>query len=255
MQGIKVNIFDGGLMPGAVGSVLPSPALGLAHTHPVGGLVSGARKTAVFHKGLKQINGMAIFALPVAAQTLGNPTQKVAAKMGHPHPGQDQKTGVVGDQMKVLCLYRRLPADVAVPGGTVPGGGTKEHTGQRTSLSVADQVLKVLPNAAAVTQIMVPVQERIEEDALAKLGLVSVGTLLYGQGQQRLQGSGHGRLMCSQIQLRQPLVPHPIWGSCAAPWQVNPAPLLQFKQQGAGGHVFDLASPVAPVPGMGQLPA
>ena len=71
--------------------------------------------------------------------------------MCHLHPGQDQKAGIVGDEMKVLRPHRTVPTEVTVPGGTLPSGGAKEHTSQRTGLGVTDQVLQVLPDAAAVT--------------------------------------------------------------------------------------------------------
>jgi hypothetical protein len=74
MQGVKVNVFDGGLVPGAVGPVLPGSTFGLAHAHPVGGLVSRARKALALHKGLQQINGMAVFSLPILTEAPGNPT-------------------------------------------------------------------------------------------------------------------------------------------------------------------------------------
>jgi hypothetical protein len=78
VQGIKVNVFDGRLVPGAIGPVLPGSALGLAHAHPVGGLVSCALKTVALHKGLQQINGVAVFSLPIVTEAPGNPTQNVA---------------------------------------------------------------------------------------------------------------------------------------------------------------------------------
>src|SRR6478609_5533261 len=88
--------------------------------------------------------------------------------MGHPHPGQDEKAGIVGEEMKVLRAPPAVPTDVVVPDRTLPGGGAKKHTGQRTGLSVTNEVLEVFPNAAAVTEIMVLMKERIEEGALAR---------------------------------------------------------------------------------------
>jgi hypothetical protein len=78
MQGVKVNVFDGGLVPISVGPILSGSAFSLAHAHPVGGSVSSARKTITLYKGLQQINGMAVFGLPIAAEALGNPAQNVA---------------------------------------------------------------------------------------------------------------------------------------------------------------------------------
>jgi len=52
--------------------------------------------------------------------------------------------------MEVLRPRLSVPADIAVPGGTLPGGGAKEQTSQRTPPRIAHQVLEVFPNAAAV---------------------------------------------------------------------------------------------------------
>src|SRR5215203_3997155 len=114
VQRVKVNVFDGGLMAGSVRPVLPGPPFGLAHAHPVGGPVSGARKTVGLHKGLQQTDGMPIFGLPIGAEPLGNPAQNVAGLMRclH-HPGQDEKASIVSDEMKALGPHTTLPTDVA----------------------------------------------------------------------------------------------------------------------------------------------
>src|SRR6266516_7517562 len=109
MQGIKVNVLDGGLMPGSVGPVLPGPALGLTYAHPVGGTVSGARKTVALHKSLQQVNGMAVFGLPITTDASGNPAQNVAGQVRHPRPGNDQKASVVGDERQLLRPHRIRP--------------------------------------------------------------------------------------------------------------------------------------------------
>jgi len=144
VQGVKVNVFDGGLVPGAVGPILPRSALGLAHACPIGGLVSGAPKAVALHKGFQQIKAMAILGLPVTAKPSGNPTQNVAGQTRHPRPRHDQQTRVVGDELKVLGPRRAIPAEAAVARGTLPSGGAKEHASQRTPPGVTDQILQVL---------------------------------------------------------------------------------------------------------------
>jgi hypothetical protein len=66
MQGIEIDVFNGNLVVGAIGPVLAAAALGLAHANPVGRPVTSTRKAVAFHEGFQQINGMAVFALPVA---------------------------------------------------------------------------------------------------------------------------------------------------------------------------------------------
>jgi hypothetical protein len=46
---------------------------------------------------------------------------------------------------------------------------------------------------------------------------------------------------------------HSIRGSLAAGGQINQTALLQFNQQGASRHVFELARVIAPRPARGQL--
>jgi hypothetical protein len=50
--------------------VLAAAALGLAYAPPISSLAAGAGKAVALHKGFQQINGMAIFALPIPAQPL-----------------------------------------------------------------------------------------------------------------------------------------------------------------------------------------
>ena len=102
MQGTKINVFDRGLMPGAVGAVLASSSLGLADPYPIGGSVSSGSKTVALHKALQQINGMAIFGLPIPIEAAGNPAQNITGQVRHPRPRNDQKPSVVGDEREVL---------------------------------------------------------------------------------------------------------------------------------------------------------
>ncbi len=102
MQGIKINVLDRGLMPGAVGAVLASASLGLADPYPIGGSISSAGKTVALHKALQQINGMAIFGLPIPVDAAGNPAQNITGQVRHPRPRNNQKARVVGDEREVL---------------------------------------------------------------------------------------------------------------------------------------------------------
>src|SRR5208283_3363629 len=88
-----------------------------AHPPPVGGLVATAGEAAHLDEGLQQIEGMAIFALPVAADTPGDAAQQMAGQMRYPHPGGDQKASVVGNQMQALTPGRPVPADVRIAVG------------------------------------------------------------------------------------------------------------------------------------------
>jgi len=79
MQGVKVNVLEGSLLVLALHGVLPGTALGLSHPQPVGGLIRGAGEVIALDEGFEQINGMAVFALPVGAQTTGNPAENMVS--------------------------------------------------------------------------------------------------------------------------------------------------------------------------------
>ena len=50
----------------AIGRVLPGAPFGLADGQPVGGLIRGTRKTIPLDEDFEQINGVAVFGLPIA---------------------------------------------------------------------------------------------------------------------------------------------------------------------------------------------
>lgn len=181
MQRIEINILNGRLVPGSVGPVLPSPALGLPHACPVGGPVSGARKTVALDKALQQINAVAIFGLPIAAEAPGHSAQNIAGQLRHPDPGKDEKTGVVRDPMKVLRSHRPRPTNVIVPCRTLPSRRTKEPTSQGTTFGIPDQVLQIFPDRTLVAQIMMLVQQRIEHRTVPEAGLARTRTFQENQ--------------------------------------------------------------------------
>ena len=139
-----------------------------------------------------------------------------------------------------------------VPVCALPGGSAKEHTSQRTPLDVRDQVLKIFTDSAAVAQVMVLVEQRIEEGALASRRFAILGTFAQSQREQSLEGLSNGCLRSANIQplhlqLRLP-GPHSIGGNPAARRQHDRASLLQLEQQSASRHVLEQASAIAPVP-------
>lgn len=77
VQGIKVNVFDGHLIMGAIGLILTTTALGLTHTDPIGCLIGGAREAVALDEAFHQVNGMAVFALPILADAPCNPAQQM----------------------------------------------------------------------------------------------------------------------------------------------------------------------------------
>ena len=97
-----------------------------------------------------RVFGQTLFSLPIVAEAPGNPTQNVAGQGFDADPGQNEEPRVIGDQMQVLGSPWAVPTDIVVPGGTLPSRRAKEQASQRPSLGVADQILQVFPDAAAV---------------------------------------------------------------------------------------------------------
>ena len=94
---------------------------------------------------------------------------------------------------------------------------------------------------------MVLMQQRIEQGALAG-NCLSTGAFADDQRQQPLQGLIDRRLGRGQAGGRQSLVPHAVDRAIRRGGRSIQPRLLQLQQQAAGGHVFELAGPVAPVP-------
>src|SRR5579863_8439815 len=100
---------------------------------------------------------------------------------------------------------------------------------------------------------MVGMQELIEQGTLIRE--FSAGTFADPQRQQPLQRSTDRCLGGRQASVRQLLVPHPIDRHLSSRWQFYPTSLLQFQQQGAGSHIFELADPIVPAPTTRQFSA
>nr|WP_172437546.1 hypothetical protein [Acidithiobacillus marinus] len=98
-------------------------ALGSADIHPVGGPVAGTGKTGGFHKGLSQHDGMPIDGLPVRREPVQVQRQNTGRQIREGFSGQDQKTGIVGDEMQALAAQDPGPADPPIPRLALKSGG------------------------------------------------------------------------------------------------------------------------------------
>src|SRR5438034_11055726 len=109
--------------------------------------------------------------MPVAANLSANATENVAGHVRDSNPWQDQKPGVVGDPTQALGSLVAAPPNPPIAGRALPGGGSKHHAGQRSTLRAANPVLQVLPNPAAVAQIMIALQTFLQLRTAALSGL------------------------------------------------------------------------------------
>src|ERR1035437_4660611 len=133
---------------------LARPAGSLTHPNPVGRLVTSAPESVRLHEGFQQVNGVVVALLPVGSDAPGNLRQNMAGQMGHPHPGQDQKTAVVGDELQARSTLLRRPTDPLVSISALPGGSAKEQAGQLDPGATPNQIAEVLANGTAIAQIM-----------------------------------------------------------------------------------------------------
>ena len=170
LQGVKVNVFNGPAVSLAPGMVLAAAALGLADVPPISRLVAGAGQAVALPKGFPQINGIAIFALPIPAQPLGDAAQNMASQVRHCYPRGHQEPRVISDPRQPLGPGGGIPADIPVPVGTLPGRRAKERGSQEPTLVVADQVLQVLPHGTAVTQVVVLAEQTFQPRAQVPVG-------------------------------------------------------------------------------------
>lgn len=152
MQRVEINLFDRDHH--RVVPILPTSSLRLSHTNPIGGLVTRAFEPISFHKGLDQMDRMAVFFLPIRRKTSKNGGQDMAGQMRDLHPGENQKAGVVRDEVQVLPSHVVLPTNEAISGLGLPGGGPEKEAGEIASLLITDKIRKVLSNRPVKAQIV-----------------------------------------------------------------------------------------------------
>jgi hypothetical protein len=153
MEGAHPHLFGRGAQ--GVPAILPGPPGRWAQAQPAGGVVGCAGKAVGFDEGLHQADRVAIAVLPILGQAPGGQGQEVRGQMGHPHPGQDQKTLLVGHPSQTLTSLRGRPANKLVPRRHFPGRRAKDHHRQLSPLGVAGQVLHILANGAVETPVVI----------------------------------------------------------------------------------------------------
>src|SRR5512135_1780185 len=86
----------------------------------------------------------------------------MAGQPRHSHPGQEEKSGVVSQQMDMSPALFLRPANELVPWSQMPRGRRPRHTGNRRSPRI-DQVLEVLTDRLGVGQVMMGLDQTAEE--------------------------------------------------------------------------------------------
>ena len=78
-----------------------------AHARPIGRPLTGPLEAFDVHEAFQQMDGVFIQALPIVADTPGDPSQQVTGQMGNANPRSNQVSAVVSDEMEVVGV--RLP--------------------------------------------------------------------------------------------------------------------------------------------------
>ena len=111
--------FDGSI--DSIGMVIVSPSGGSAQINPVCRLIAGASKPFGIDKGLQKIDRMMVAFLPVSGKTSGHLAQKIRGQIRDSDPMENEKPGIIGNQMKVFLANLWSPTDEAVPAANVAG--------------------------------------------------------------------------------------------------------------------------------------
>ena len=111
-------------------TVLSASSTGVADPQPIGGPIAGAPEEVSLNEGFYQLDWMAVFLLPIDGETPGDLTKNMAGQMRYPDPGQNQKPGVIGDEVQITSAGNIGPTEKVVTRRGPPRSRAKEHTGQ-----------------------------------------------------------------------------------------------------------------------------
>ena len=98
-------------------------ALGPAHIDPVGGPVTGTGKPGGFHEGFRQHDGVPIDGLPVGREPVQVQGKNAGSQIGEGFSREDQKAGIIGDEVQALAAQDPGPANPLFPCLTLVSGG------------------------------------------------------------------------------------------------------------------------------------
>ena len=150
---------------------------------PVCGFVADALEAVSLHKGLHQVDGMAVVLDPVLPETAHDPAKDMAGQMRHPHPGQDEEAGIIGHEGEVGGSGGRLPANKGVTRSGGPGGRTEEEAGQMVTGTILHQVLQMFPDRSGKPEVVMVVQVIPHTTGFGGIG----GWNMNGQGRHVLE--------------------------------------------------------------------
>ena len=118
----------------AVVLILAGSSGRLADVNPVGRPVASALEPVPLHERFQQVNGMAVAALPVGLDPLGNFRKNMIGQLGRLDPRQEQKATVIDESGEVLFAVDLILSYPAIPSLHAPSGGRKLQTSQYAGL-------------------------------------------------------------------------------------------------------------------------
>ncbi len=138
-------------------------ALGLADLNPIGGLVASSGETGDFTEGLKHGGKNRVALQPIVRQAFFAACQNMGSQVGDANPWQDQKAGVVDEQMQVALAALCRPADELIARCGLPGGGSKTEQRQRFVVGGTHQITHLRTGQRLVAEVVIALDKRIPD--------------------------------------------------------------------------------------------
>ena len=99
IERVEINIFDGNLKRAL--AILTASSCCSSKPKPVRRFVGCACKPIPLNEGLDQDDRMTVLLLPVGRKTTQHTAQNPARQVWNLYEGQDQKAGIVGQQVQI----------------------------------------------------------------------------------------------------------------------------------------------------------
>ena len=127
MQRIDVNVFD--RYSSLVISIVAATTLGRTDAAPVGSPIATTLEAISLNKGLYQFHGMAVFDLPIRAQSSQGLREDMTGEIGYPNALKDQEPAIVDDPCELSSPELRTPPHPRIPRGDFPRRSFKHQAG------------------------------------------------------------------------------------------------------------------------------
>lgn len=110
----------------------------------------------------------------------------MTGQVGHTHPGQDEKAGVVRHGRQMALARRGIPADPGIARAAGPGRSTEQQASHRLAVAAVRDILHGLAHGVAQAQVVIGAEQATKQPVLVA-GVFNAGDL---QRRQVLQRSG-----------------------------------------------------------------